>query len=76
MLISKINPKQKIYSERKKEVEANKTAGIDTTSAEEAVRNQKFWNDVNEAVGVGKKANPSNVRCSWFNNSLCIRYIS
>lgn len=41
----------------KTEADANKTVGVDTALAEENVKNQKFLNAVNEAVGVGTKAN-------------------
>lgn len=39
------------------ETRANKTAGVDTAQAEENLRNTKFINDVNDAIGVGTKAN-------------------
>ena len=39
------------------EARASKTVGVDTAQAEETLRNQKFFNDVNDAVGVGTKAN-------------------
>lgn len=39
------------------EARASKTVGVDTAQAEETLKNQKFLNAVNEAVGVGTKAN-------------------